>query len=225
MRSLRLRKILVGIVLSCVTLGAIGCTQDANNIKEDTNILVDNLNKEESSNSTENDNLEETGNVEEDKVEDIEKEPNIKSMEMILYSKDANTEQEVIIGKVDINENLSLEDKLRTLASNLSEKAFDNLPINLVKINDVNGKKIALFNLDEIGENAKDITFDKYIGVNWINNYFSGSTGGSITEYTLITTLLQNSYNGEWIDGIEFTYKNSRIEFDHVPELTEIIYR
>ena len=231
MRSLRLRRILVSIALSCAIFGAVGCTKDTTNGKENSNIAVDNLNKEDSSDKTENNNtesnktengdLEEIGGIE----ENTEKEADIKSIEMVLYSKDANTEEEVIIGKVDINETLSLDEKLKDLASNLSEKAFNNLPIDLVKVNDVDGKKIALFNLEEIGENAKDITFDKYTGVNWVNNYFAGSTGGNITEYTLIKTLLQSNYNGEWIDGLEFTYKNSKIEFDHVPELKEIIYR
>ena len=45
------------------------------------------------------------------------------------------------------------------------------------------------------------------------------------SEYTLIKTLLQSNYSGEWIDGLEFTYKNSKIEFDHIPELMEIVYR
>lgn len=230
MRSLRLRKIIISIVLSCAILGTVGCTQGTTNGKENSNIVVGNLNKEDSSNSTENDdiengNLEQVGSVDDNIEEETEKESDIKSIEMLLYSKDANTEEEVTIGKVDINEDLSLEEKLKALASNLSEKAFNNLPINLVKVNDVNGKKIALFNLDEIGENAKDITFDKYTGVNWVNNYFAGSTGGSITEYTLIKTLLQSNYSGEWIDGLEFTYKNSKIEFDHIPELMEIVYR
>ena len=102
---------------------------------------------------------------------------------------------------------------------------FPSTPIEFVKINNIEGKKVALFNLDELGNNATDITFDKYEGINWINNYFAGSAGGSVTEYTLITTLLQRNYTGEWIDGIEFTYKNSKIEFDHVPALGEVSYR
>ena len=47
-----------------------------------------------------------------------------------------------------------------------------------------------MFNLDELGNNAKDITFDKYEGVNWINNYFAGSAGGSITEYTFTNNII-----------------------------------
>ena len=160
-----------------------------------------------------------------DKTENVDNQEAIKTMEMFLYSKDSNTDEQVVIGTIELEENLSLEEKIEKLSKELSEKVFDSLPIEFVKINNVEGKKIALFNLNELGNNATDITFDKYEGVSWINNYFAGSAGGSVTEYTLITTLLQKNYTGEWIDGIEFTYKNSKIEFDHVPGLGEISYR
>lgn len=219
MKSIKLRKILVGIVVSCVAFGTIGCTENSKTIENNSNIVSEDLNNKESNDNKE-DNIEKVENV-----DNKNNQESIKNIEMILYSKDVNTDEEVIIGKVEIKEKLTLEEKIEKLAYELSEKAFDGLPIQLVKINNVEGKKIALFNLDELGNNAKDITFDKYEGVNWINNYFAGSAGGSITEYTLLTTLLQRNYIGEWIDGIEFTYKNSKIEFDHVPLLGEISYR
>ena len=211
MRSIRLRKILACIVISCVAFGAVGCAHKNTDPENNSNIVSENL-----------DNQQSNDNQEEDIVDNQE---SIKTIELLLYSKDVNTDEQVIVGEVEVNEDLSLEEKIEKLSKELSEKVFDNLPIEFVKINDIEGKKIALFNLDELGNNAKDITFDKYEGINWINNYFAGSAGGSVTEYTLITTLLQKNYTGEWIDGIEFTYKNSKIEFDHVPALGEITYR
>lgn len=211
MRSIRLRKILACIVISCVAFGAVGCADKNTDPENNSNIVSENL-----------DNQQSNDNQEEDIVDNQE---SIKTIELLLYSKDVNTDEQVIVGEVEVNEDLSLEEKIEKLSKELSEKVFDNLPIEFVKINDIEGKKIALFNLDELGNNAKDITFDKYEGVNWINNYFAGSAGGSITEYTLLTTLLQRNYIGEWVDGIEFTYKNSKIEFDHVPLLGEISYR
>ena len=216
MRSIRLRKILVGIVVSCVAFGTIGCAEKNTTTENNTNIVSEDLNNQESNDNKE-DNVEITDNE--------NNQESIKTIEMMLYSKDVNTDQQVIIGEVEVNEELSLEEKIEKLSEGLSEKAFDNLPIEFVKINNIEGKKVALFNLDELGNNATDITFDKYEGINWINNYFAGSAGGSVTEYTLITTLLQRNYTGEWIDGIEFTYKNSKIEFDHVPALGEVSYR
>ena len=211
MRSIRLRKILACIVISCVAFGAVGCADKNTDPENNSNIVSENL-----------DNQQSNDNQEEDIVDNQE---SIKTIELLLYSKDVNTDEQVIVGEVEVNEDLSLEEKIEKLSKELSEKVFDNLPIEFVKINDIEGKKIAFFNLDELGNNAKDITFDKYEGINWINNYFAGSAGGSVTEYTLITTLLQKNYTGEWIDGIEFTYKNSKIEFDHVPALGEITYR
>lgn len=211
MRSIRLRKILACIVISYVAFGAVGCADKNTDPENNSNIVSENL-----------DNQQSNDNQEEDIVDNQE---SIKTIELLLYSKDVNTDEQVIVGEVEVNEDLSLEEKIEKLSKELSEKVFDNLPIEFVKINDIEGKKIALFNLDELGNNAKDITFDKYEGINWINNYFAGSAGGSVTEYTLITTLLQKNYTGEWIDGIEFTYKNSKIEFDHVPALGEITYR
>ncbi|MEE0931454.1 hypothetical protein [Clostridium sp. D43t1_170807_H7] len=216
MRSIRLRKILVGIVVSCVAFGTIGCAEKNTTTENNSNIVSEDLNNQESNDNKE-DNVEITDNE--------NNQESIKTIEMMLYSKDVNTDEQVIIGEVEVNEELSLEEKIEKLSEGLSEKAFDNLPIEFVKINNIEGKKVALFNLDELGNNATDITFDKYEGINWINNYFAGSAGGSVTEYTLITTLLQRNYTGEWIDGIEFTYKNSKIEFDHVPALGEVSYR
>ena len=216
MRSIRLRKILVGIVVSCVAFGTIGCAEKNTTTENNSNIVSEDLNNQESNDNKE-DNVEITDNE--------NNQESIKTIEMMLYSKDVNTDEQVNIGEVEVNEELSLEEKIEKLSEGLSEKAFDNLPIEFVKINNIEGKKVALFNLDELGNNATDITFDKYEGINWINNYFAGSAGGSVTEYTLITTLLQRNYTGEWIDGIEFTYKNSKIEFDHVPALGEVSYR
>ena len=216
MRSIRLRKILVGIVVACVAFGTIGCAEKNTTTENNSNIVSEDLNNQESNDNKE-DNVEITDNE--------NNQESIKTIEMMLYSKDVNTDEQVIIGEVEVNEELSLEEKIEKLSEGLSEKAFDNLPIEFVKINNIEGKKVALFNLDELGNNATDITFDKYEGINWINNYFAGSAGGSVTEYTLITTLLQRNYTGEWIDGIEFTYKNSKIEFDHVPALGEVSYR
>lgn len=217
MRSIRLRKILAAIVISCVAFGVVGCTEKNVSIENNYNIATENVDNQQSNSKQEEENI--------DKTENVDNQEAIKTMEMFLYSKDSNTDEQVVIGSIEVEENLSLEEKIEKLSKELSEKVFDSLPIEFVKINNVEGKKIALFNLNELGDNATDITFDKYEGVSWINNYFAGSAGGSVTEYTLITTLLQKNYTGEWIDGIEFTYKNSKIEFDHVPGLGEISYR
>ena len=217
MRSLQLRKILVSIMVVLVTTVAIGCTENKVSQEENPDIVVDNSNKEDS--TVDSEDKEATNEV----IESIE--DNKEKVELILYSKDVNTEEQIILKKVEVDKNSSIEDKLKTLANELSKNAFDNLPINLIEIKEVDGKKIAFFDLDELEVNSGNKEFNKYEGISWFNNYFVGSAGGSVTEYTLITTLLQTEYTDEWIDGLEFTYKGSKIEFDHVPELSDTIYR
>ena len=227
MKRLKLKKILSGVLILGSITTAIGCTE--NNIKE--NNITEN-NSSNIVNSVDNQEVENDDNQlkEEviDKGEVTDKDTTDVLVEMVkmnIYSKDVNTEEPVIINTIEINSNLSLEEKLNLLSENLSKEVFNDLPIEFVEIKEKDGKKIALFNLNELGENSGDITFDKYQGKNWVNDYFAGSAGGGITEYTLIETLLQRDYSGEWIDGVEFTYKNSNIEFDHVPSLGEVNYR
>ena len=228
MRSIMLRKILATIAISCVAFGVVGCAEENAKVENNSNIASENLENEQTNNKDSeqnNNNQEESSTDNTENVENLDNQEETNTIEMLLYSKDVNTDEQVVVGTVELDESLSLEEKIENLSKELSENVFESLPIEFVKINDIEGKKIALFNLNELGNNATDITYDKYEGVNWINNYFSGSAGGSVTEYALITTLLQKDYTGEWIDGVEFTYKNSKIGFDHVPDLGEISYR
>ena len=221
MKRLKLKKILSGVLILGSITTAIGCTE--NNIKE--NNITEN-NSSNIVNSVDNQEVENDDNqLKEEVIDKDTTDVLVEMVKMNIYSKDVNTEEPVIVNTIEINSNLSLEEKLDLLAENLSKEVFNDLPIEFVEIKEIDGKKIALFNLNELGENAGDITFDKYQGKNWVNNYFAGSAGGGITEYTLIETLLQRDYSGEWIDGVEFTYKNSNIEFDHVPSLGEVNYR
>lgn len=144
--------------------------------------------------------------------------------EFTLYSMDANSEEEVILGTIAINKNITLKEKLEKLSEALSEEAFSSLPLNLMEIKNVDGKERAVFNFEEEGTNQNTDNFTEYIGKIWYG-CFQGSTGGRITEYTLEETLLQRDYTDKWIDGIQFTYKNKTVAFDHVPGLSNIIYR
>lgn len=217
MRSLRLKKILASMMVVLVTTVSIGCVENKVSQEDKSDVVADNTNKEES--------LIDSDDKEDNKEVIDLNEDNKEKIELTLYSKDVNTEEQVILKKIEVDKNISVEEKLKTLANELSQNAFDNLPIDFVEIKEVDGKKIAHFNLDELDVNSGEKTPNEYEGINWVNNYFAGSAGGSITEYTLITTLLQKEYSGEWIDGLEFTYKGEKIEFDHIPELSEVIYR
>ena len=235
MRNLILKNIIAMAMICIMSTAIYGCEKsNISNNKNNTEVEETNKNnevkdeskselkddkkddkKDDIENSSEEVNKKDTNNKEE------ETNTQVKTEVFKLYSKDANEGQEIYLGEVEINKNDSLKNKLTILANTLSEKAFSGLPITLTEIKEVNGKKIAVFDLNEIGNNAGDTPIANYKGVNWYNNYFAGSTGGDITQYTLINNLLQKNYSGDWIDGVKFTYKGKKIEFDHVPELGE----
>lgn len=158
-------------------------------------------------------------------IENESKAPVVASEEFTLYSKDVNTDEEVVLGTLAIDETKTVDEKLDMLAQQLSKDAFNVLPIKLVEITEVDGKKIAVFNLEEQGKNATESDYSKYEGTSWFNNHFQGSTGGNITKYTLNKTLLQADYTGEWVDGVKFLYKGEPIVFEHVESLGNINYR
>ncbi|MBP6963423.1 MAG: hypothetical protein KBC96_03355 [Armatimonadetes bacterium] len=110
-------------------------------------------------------------------------------------------------------------EKLRLLADRLSRLEFSDLPINVVRIETVKGKKVAVIDLRE-SQRGSDYR-------SWYGGYFQGSTGGGITQTKLMDTFLQRGYRGEWVDGVRFLYQGKPIqegEWDHI-NLSGTIYR
>ena len=136
----------------------------------------------------------------------VEKENKVK---LSIYTEDANTMEIKEISTIEINEDLSLDNKLKELGNALSEKVFDKLPIELKSIDTIDGKKIATINLKDNGDSKWTLKFQ-------------GSTGGQITSDSLVETFLQVKYSGEWIDGVKFLYNDEPIEYDHVSSLSQI---
>lgn len=222
----KLMKLVVTLTVTTVITGfAIGCNDEKDKkVTNNSNITTEDQN-------TENKSSEETEVKEDEKVENetTTEEKNevteVKSEEFAIYSKDVNTDEEIVLGKVSMDDNKTVEEKLQKLSEQLSKSAFSDLPIEFMEITELEGKKVAIFDLKEIGKNAEETDYSKYENTSWFNNYFQGSTGGSITKYTLSKTLLQSDYSGEWIDGIKFTYKGEPIGFEHVESLGNVIYR
>ncbi|GEM_PF-465628 len=206
-----------------------GCSNSSNSLK-DENIA---LSKEVSTIKEENVNLEKTVKDLNDKLSkqepknNIAKEPSIKDKSNLypIYTADTDTYKKQIDAYIYIPKELELKQKLDTLAKALSEAYFDNLPIQVVNIKDVDNKKVAVINLDESSENQGISDFSKLKGSTWATKYFQGSTGGTITSTQLIETMLQRDYSGQWIDGVKFLYKNKDCNFQHVPDLCNINYR
>ncbi|OON97924.1 MAG: hypothetical protein ATN36_02140 [Epulopiscium sp. Nele67-Bin005] len=115
--------------------------------------------------------------------------------------------------QIPVTENI--EESLNNIGSILSTEEFYDLPIEVVGVGIVDGKKIANINLKE----------DYNSDMSWENSFFQGSTGGQITVALIEENFLQRNYSGEWIDGIIVTYEGERPSQDHVPEFGETIYR
>lgn len=127
---------------------------------------------------------------------------NIKEIKFDITSLDVNSGEEIVVGSLMLYENQSIEEKVNALIKQISKVSFNNAPIVLEKIEN----NIAYIDLKE-GENTNY----------WSEKYFQGSTGGSITMYTLTENILQRNYNGEWISGVFFSYEGKTdMEFDHI---------
>jgi cell division protein FtsB len=206
------------LIILCATIfSVVIITSGCSNSLKDENIK---LTKEISSMKEKNSALEKS-------IEELKEEnKNInKNSTYPIYSADINTyDKEVIFGAY-IAEKLPLKDKIDALAKTLSEVCFSNLPIEILEITEVDGKKVAVINLKESEENQKVVDNLKFEGQSWSRNYFQGSTGGVITSVGLIETFLQKDYKGQWVDGVKFLYNNKIIDFDHALNLSEVSYR
>ncbi|AQR93858.1 hypothetical protein [Clostridium saccharoperbutylacetonicum] len=197
-----IRKLILSTVL-LLSIVMVSCTQKANDTttsKADSNTTVEQ--NKDNSNATKSDDTQ------------SKSEPKVNKIKINIYSIDENSLEPNQSSNIEVNENSTLEDKLKQLSKALSEKKFDNLPIEVKSIDTVNGKKVATINLAD-ANNKK-----------WISK-FQGSTGGSVTSGTLIENFLQsnNKSRGEWIDGVKFLYNNEKIEYEHVSNLSEVQYR
>lgn len=194
------RKLILATVIM-LSIAMVSCTTKSNDSsKSNDNTTTVEQNKDNNSSS----------NTDNKASEDAK----VNKIKLSIYNIDENSLEPNESGTIEVNENLSLEDKLKQLAKTISEKKFDNLPIEVKSIDTVNGKKVATINLTD-ANNKK-----------W-SQKFQGSTGGSVTSNTLIENFLQsnNKSKGEWIDGVKFLYNNEAIEYEHASDLSNVKYR
>lgn len=198
------RKLFLATVLM-LSIVIVGCSSNsATTPKTNSN---GNTTVEEDSNN--NNSSETKPKEEETKPEETKPVEKVTKSKFSIYNEDANTMEIKEVSTIEINEDLSLDDKLKELGNSLSQKVFDKLPIELKSIDTVDGKKIATINLKDSGDSK------------W-SQKFQGSTGGQITSDSLIETFLQVKYSGEWIDGVKFLYNDEAIEYDHVSNLSQV---
>lgn len=133
--------------------------------------------------------------------------------EYTIYSRDVDSWEIIEVGKVGIDKDKTLQEKLQNIADELSKTCFEGLEISVEGIKTIGKDEIATINLKDKDEN-----------LNWMNKYFQGSAGAGVTKTALEETLLQRNINYPWIDGIEIIYNGEMLSIDHI-ELGDIIYR
>lgn len=222
-------KIKIGLLALAISIILVGCSDatiennDSTNkpsIQENKDTHKDNkeqeINKEEIENSDKNDvSINEEKEEPIEKLEEINKENiNIKNpkveMDFKLYTFDSEDNDKRIVLKDihNIDKDDTLENKINALLSSLKKDYFkdEKANIQLESIND----GIATINL--VDENS------------W-RQHFQGSTGGYINQKTIVETLLQRDYDGEWIKGVNVLIDGKKQEvFDHA-SFEEIFYR
>ncbi|MCR6514944.1 hypothetical protein M4I33_08655 [Clostridium sp. LY3-2] len=118
-------------------------------------------------------------------------------------------ETELRIARKDYDIKESLESILNTI----SEEKFEGLKIDVKSIVNEDEKSIVNIDLRDIGNKS------------FKEDYFKGVEIGGITESILIENVLQREFEGEWIDGVRFTYNGEKIKNNHIPLLEYVNYR
>ena len=192
------KKLILATVLM-LSLTMVSCTTKPNESTNSNTTTVDQNKDSNSSSKTESSTTKE--------------EVKVNKIKLSIYSIDENSLEPNQFDTIEVNENLSLLDKLKELSKAVSEKKFDKLSIEIKSIDTIGGKKVATINLADTNNK-------------WVPK-FQGSTGGSVTANTLIENFLQsnNKSKGEWIDGVKFLYNSQPIEYEHVADLSTIKYR
>jgi hypothetical protein len=145
---------------------------------------------------------------------------------LAIYETDLDQGTPIVSLYVNFPQQGTEQEKVQELASLLSQRKFCELPINVVAFKD----KIVTIDLEEHPWNeplSQPPTTEGCSGKTWRYQYFQGSTGGHDTSVSLARTLLQPDYQGDWIQGVKFSYEGKPIEagqWDHL-ELDGVITR
>lgn len=104
---------------------------------------------------------------------------------------------------------MPIEQKLSSVAHELSKHLFDGLPIEVKTRSYPDGSLTAIVDLRELSGNPTDPS--------WARGFFQGSTGGGCTEATLLAAFLQPEYNDPWVNAVEFFYEGKPWKtWDHI---------
>ena len=132
-----------------------------------------------------------------------------------IYTRDVNSWEITTLGEVQVDETLSLQEKVQVVADELSKECFDGLAIEVEEIKQIGDHEVAIINLKDDEQNRD---------ASWMVKFFQGSTGAGITATSLEESLLQRESQYPWVDGIEVLYNGQPLISDHI-EFSNVIYR
>lgn len=215
-------KIKIGILITILSLMLVGCSSEESIKPEDNtpngNESQENIDNEEDKDDEQDDvkddeqnneikeNEEENNNTEQENTSEEEAKENF-----TIYTLDVNdTDKKIGFKDIELDKDDTVEEKFKELCVALEKEYFkdENAKIVFKSIDENNIATIDLVNKDA-----------------W-SQHFQGSTGGMISQGTIVETLLQRDYAGEWIDGLNVVVDGSNEEelFEHAPFI-EIFYR
>ncbi|WP_373601267.1 hypothetical protein [Paraclostridium bifermentans] len=223
---MKLKIALLALIMSTTLVGCSNFKEENNNelSKDTSNVVDNNLNKTNTSDNisdsqnvtpqenntieTElksNDNQSEDtqpkfeSNIKQDNIETDSNKPSYENFK--LYTLDVNdTDKIVEYENISLDKNLSVNDKITKLLLALKKDYFQDDKANIY-LESIDNNGIATINLvDE---------------ASW-RPHFQGSTGGQVSQKTIIETILQRDYTGDWINGVNVIIDGKKQEvFDH----------
>ncbi|MBL4932610.1 hypothetical protein [Clostridium paridis] len=208
----KLLNLVLVLIVSTFTLFACTSKNATSSPKPNTvtpDSTIENVSQEEDIKST-------TSNTETNTQANNSTEIKTISMEtFIIYDVNADNMNLKENYKYTINKDLDIYSKVQTISSEVMHNYFNGLPYS-VAFKEINNKSIVIINLidDKIPTDENS----------WYQK-FQGSTGANINFKRISENILQKQYSGKWVDGIEILYNGKTPEFEHVPEMSNIINR
>lgn len=194
-------KFKLGILVMTLSLMLVGCSNPDTSDKPQDN--KPNSNKVEENVKPES----EVDDASEENDSSKEKEPQkeVENIDLKIYTADIDDTEKIVEFKtVTLKEDSTVEDKLKELCAYLEKEYFKDEKAKIV-VESIDDKGIATINL----VSQED----------W-HQHFQGSTGGLISQATIVETLLQRDYSGEWINGLNVLIDGELKEgFEHAPFL------
>lgn len=180
-------KLKVALIIAVCGLSLLGCSNEK--ISSDSNNKENQPDKNNTSLTESNKSEDKTIATDNSKPKDEHSSKN-NQIELKIYTRDQDdNDKKIEFSSFNLANNKTLNDLISELCTRLQKDYFkdDNAKI---KLEGIDNKNIATINLINEVPNSWD-------------KHFSGSAGGFINQSTIIDTLLQREYKGDWIKGVK----------------------